>query len=191
MGDDITKVISAANDAHQQRNLKADQDTDHDDDRVHQKLKALRVGEGQKQQRRREAAHHSKQQFNPHKPVCETAVDVARKRAADPHGEQVAADDGGELKNAIAEKIACERPRDELVDEPAGGNQQDSYEEKNAHGSVNSGCDNHTDTNGHGPQQDGKSHVVLLHDFFPQVVRSDLVEHEKCSKQRSRCRCAA
>ena len=56
-------------------------------------------------------------------------MDEARQRAADAHGEQVAADDGGELEDAVAEQIAGQRAGDQLVDQPAGGDQEDGDEE--------------------------------------------------------------
>ena len=150
--------------------------------------KSLGVGEGQKQQGRGKTANHSQQQFDPDEAVGESAIDVAGKRAADPHGKQVAADDRGELKNAVAEKIAGERARDELVDEPAGGDQQDRDEKQYPQGLVNSRRNDDADAERHCPEQDRQRGVVLLHDFLPEVVGSYLVDDEKCRGKDQRYR---
>src|SRR4029077_14690323 len=78
----IPKVVAAAHQPHQKRNLKAHEDSNNDHQRVHQKLETLRVGEGQEQQGRGTAANHSKQQLDPHETVGESTIDVARERAA-------------------------------------------------------------------------------------------------------------
>ena len=54
--------------------------------------------------------------------------DESREIAAHAHGEQVAADDRGELKDAVAQQVAGERTGDELIDQPACGNQRDRKE---------------------------------------------------------------
>src|SRR4029079_4108439 len=46
------------------------------------------------------------------------------------HREQIGPDDGRELQDRIAEQVAGERARDELVDEPAGGDDEDRGEER-------------------------------------------------------------
>src|ERR1700687_2616212 len=130
----VAKVITVANNAHQQRDFQTNENSDYDHEGVHQKLKSLGVGERQKQQGGRKTSNHTQQQFDPHKTVGETGIDVTRKSAADPHREQVTANDRGKLKNAVAEKVAGERSRDELVDEPAGGDQQDRDEKQNSQG---------------------------------------------------------
>ena len=56
-------------------------------------------------------------------------MNVARQGAADSHGEEVAADDGGELEDAVADQVTGQGPRDEFVNQPAGGDQEDGYEE--------------------------------------------------------------
>ena len=148
---DVSKVITVTNNTHQQRNLKTNENSDHDNQRVHQKLKSLRIGERQEQQCGRETSNHSEKQFNPYEPVGKTAIDVTREGAADPHRKQVTTDDCRKLKHAIAQKVAGERARDELVDEPAGGNQQDRDEKRDPHGLVNGGRNDNADADGHCP----------------------------------------
>ena len=70
---------------------------DHHDD-VENQAEALGVSEGEEQQGGGESADHADQQLDPDEAGGEAAVEVAGKGAADPHGEQIAADDGGELK---------------------------------------------------------------------------------------------
>jgi hypothetical protein len=187
MRHDVAEVITVANNAHQQRNFQADQNSDDNHHGVHQKLKPLGVGEGQKEQRRGETSNHAQQQLDPHKSVRKAAIDVARKGAADAHGKQVAADDGGKLKNAIAEQVAGERPRDELVDEPAGGDQQNRDEKQDSQGLVDGGRDDDANADGHGSDQNGERGVVLLHNLFPEVVGSYLVDDQK-RPAKTQCR---
>ena len=131
--DDVAEVVALAHHAHQQRNLEPDQHADDHHERVHQQLESLRVGEGQEKQRRRESADHAQHQLDPHEAVGQPAMDVARERAANPHRKQIAADDGRELQDAVAEQVAGERARDQLVDEPAGRDEQDRDEQQDSH----------------------------------------------------------
>src|ERR1700730_3933291 len=39
------------------------------------------------------------------------------------------------------------------------------------------------DSDGHGADQNGERHVLLLHDLFPKMVRGHLVHHEKCDHE--------
>jgi hypothetical protein len=176
----IAKVITVANNRHQQRNLQTYKNSDHDHQRVHQQLKSLGVREGQKAQGRREPADHSQQQFDPRKAICKAAIDVARKGAADPHGKQVTTNDRGKLKNAITEKVARERSRDELINEPACSNPQHRNEKQNSQGLVNCGRINITKANRHCPEQDRERSVLLLDNFLPEVIGSYLVDDDKC-----------
>src|SRR2546429_686881 len=90
-----------------------------DDQRVQNQFESLREGKRKHQQRRGKAADHAKQKLDPHEAIREAAVYVAGERAADAHGEQVRADDGGKLKDAVSNQIACKRAGDKLVDEAA------------------------------------------------------------------------
>ena len=59
--------------------------------------------------------------------------DEPRQKAADPHREQVGADDGRELEDAVANQVARHRAGDQLVDQPARGNEQDREEQRDRH----------------------------------------------------------
>src|SRR5207249_6034917 len=101
-----------------------------DHDEIQEDLKTLGEGESQKQKAGRKPSHHGYQQLDPHKAIGQTFVDEAGKKASDPHGEQVAADHGGKLKNAVPHQIAGHGAGDQLIDQPAGGDQQDRDEKK-------------------------------------------------------------
>ena len=60
------------------------------------------------------------------------APDEARQPAADPHREQIGADDGGELQDAVAEQIARQRAGDELIDQPARRDEKDREKENDS-----------------------------------------------------------
>src|SRR5581483_7855124 len=172
MRDHVAELVTSADNPHEERNLESDQHADDDHQHVHDQLKSLGICEGQKQQGGREAADDAEQKLDPDETIGKPAVDVAGNSAPDPHGKQVAADDGRELKHTIAEQIAGERARYQFVDEPAGGDQQDRNEEKNAHLTafelVHGRGNNDTDADGHGSDQHRQGSVVLLHHLLPQ-----------------------
>ena len=107
--------------------------------------KSLRVGERQKQQRGRKSADDAEHQLDPDEALHEAAIDVARERTADAHGKEVVADDGGKLKDAVAEEIAGERAGDQLIDQAASRDEQHGDEEQDAHGLVNRGRNDDAD----------------------------------------------
>ena len=59
MRDHIAKLVALAHHAHQDRDFESHKDADHHHQGIHEQLKALRVGESQKQQRGREAPDHA------------------------------------------------------------------------------------------------------------------------------------
>src|SRR6266568_1033473 len=117
--DDIPKMITILYNAHQQRDFQPHQSAHYDDQGIEDQFEALREREREHQQRRREAANHAEKQLNPHKAVHESAMDIARERAADSHGEQVSADDRRELKHAVTDEVTRQSAGHELVNEPA------------------------------------------------------------------------
>ena len=98
-------------------------------------LEALREGEGQHEQGGGEAADYAEEKFDPDEAIDEAAIQIAGEGAADAHGEEVGADDGGELEDAVAEEVAGEGAGDEFVDQAAGGDEEDGDEEEDAHSS--------------------------------------------------------
>ena len=70
--------------------------------------------------------------------------DVSREPRADAHGEEIDADDGGELRDGIAEQIAGERAGDQLVDQPAGRDREDGREEEEPDAAIMHGTKNGT-----------------------------------------------
>src|SRR6266481_1670809 len=177
--DDVAKLIAVADDAHQQRNLQPHQNTHHNDQRVQNQFESLREGKRKHQQRRGKAADDAEKKLDPHEAIREAAIDVAGKSAADALGEKIRADDGGELKDAVSDEIAGERAGDKLVDEAASRDQQHGNKHQDAHNLVNRGGNDDADAERHGADKNGKRHVVLLHDFFPKMIRRELVHHHK------------
>src|ERR1019366_6703800 len=80
--------------------------------------------------RRRQPADEADEQLDAQELRDELAFEKARQPRADTHREQVRADDGRELQDRIAEQVAGERARGELVDEPAGGDDEDRGEKR-------------------------------------------------------------
>ncbi len=179
MRNDVAKLIAVADHAHQQRNLQPDQNAHHQDQRVQNQFETLGEGKRKHQQGGGKAADDAEEKLDPHEAVCETAVDVARERAADAHREQVRADDSGELKDAVSDKIAGERAGDEFIDEAARRDQQHGNEHQDAHWLVNRGSNDDADAERHGADENGERHIVFLNDFLPQMVRGELVHHDE------------
>ncbi len=106
------------------------------DDQIQHQAETLRPREGEEEQGRGEAADQTDHQFDGDEAGHEAAVQEAREPTADAHGEQVAADDRGKLKHAVAQQIAGERAGDQLIDQPARGDQEDGKEEKQVQANV-------------------------------------------------------
>src|SRR6267143_2057582 len=177
--DDVAKLIAVADDAHQQRNFKPDQNAHDNDQRVQNQFESLREGKRKHQQRGGKAADHAKQKFDPNEAIREATVYLAGKSAADAHREQIRADDGGELKDAVPDQIACERAGDKLVDEAASRDQQHGNEHQDAHKLVDRGSNDDADAQRHGADKNGERHVVLLHDLLPKMIRRELIHHHE------------
>jgi hypothetical protein len=62
--------------------------------------------------------------------MYQPAMNVPRQGAADAHGKEIAADDSGELKDAIADQVTGQRPRHKFVNQAARGDQE-NRDEKN------------------------------------------------------------
>ncbi len=116
MRDDVAELIAIADDAHEQRNLKPDQNAHHNDHRVQNQFETLGKGKRKHQQRGGKAADDAEKKLNPYEAIREATVNVAGESAANAHREKIRADDGGELKDAVSDEIAGERAGDELVD---------------------------------------------------------------------------
>ena len=134
MRDQIAKLEAVFQDAHQQRDFQAHQHADDDARPAYSiKLEALRVGEGEKQRDEEKPPTSPTISSMETKRATRPRCDEPREIAADAHGEQVAADDGGKLQDAVAEQVAGERTGDQLVDEPAGGDEEDREKEDDGH----------------------------------------------------------
>ena len=131
--DDVLEVEAIAQDPHQQRDLEPDQDADDEHHAVEHDAKAVGEAEGQKENRRREAADQAHHQLDQDETAGHAAHDEARQAGADAHREQIRADDRGELRDAVAQQVAGQRARDQLVDEPAGGDQKNGNEQSWSH----------------------------------------------------------
>ena len=102
MGHQVAQFEAVFQNPHQQRNFQAYQHADGNHHQVQSKAEAAGVGEGQEEHRRGEAAHQADHQFNGHEAGDQRASHEAGHPASDAHGEEIGADDGGELQDAIA-----------------------------------------------------------------------------------------
>ena len=70
------------------------------------------------------------QQLHLQEDADELALHEARQPGAQAHGEQVDADDGGELQHRVAEQVAGQRAGGQLVDQAAGRDDEDAGEQQ-------------------------------------------------------------
>ncbi len=118
---------------HHQRNFQADQNADQQHQRIQRQPKRAAPGEDQKQRRRGKAAQDAHRQFDLNEARDQAAHHVARQPGADPHREQIAADDGGKLGDGITQQIGGERAGNQFVDQAARGDGENRKEEGVGH----------------------------------------------------------
>ena len=82
------------------------------------------------QRRRHQPADQADQQLDAQEVRDQLALEKARQPRADAHREQVGADDGGELQDRVAQQVARQRAGRELVDQPAGGDDEDRGQQR-------------------------------------------------------------
>src|SRR5690242_2107441 len=94
VGDHVSELVAVANNPHEQRNFQPHENAHDDDEGIENQFETLREGKGHHQKSGRKTADDTKHQLDPNKTMDEAAIDVAGKRAADTHREQIRADDG-------------------------------------------------------------------------------------------------
>ena len=119
----------ALQDPHHERDLEADQDADREHQRIERETERRRRCRLDREQLRRHQAADQTYERLIQEPRDKPAPQIPRRPRADPHREQIGANDGRELQDRVAEQIARERARGELVDEPARGDDEDRDEE--------------------------------------------------------------
>src|SRR5215467_13582787 len=125
MRDQLAELVAVLQNPHEERNFKAYQRSHRDYHQVQGQTKTLSVGERKEEHRGREAAYQPDHQLDRDEARHEAAAEESGEEAADSHREQIRANDGGELEDAVAEQVACESAGDQLINEPAGGDQED------------------------------------------------------------------
>ena len=127
--DEVVQRELVLQDADEERNLQADEHPGGGDPAVQHDPKGVDLGEREEEHRRGEAADDAHQDLDLDEPDQQVAADVARQVRPDAHREQVDADDRRELRDAVAEEIAGDGAREQLVDETAGGDGEDRDQE--------------------------------------------------------------
>ena len=88
------------------------------------------VREGHEQDGRGEPAHQRHRQLQIHEAPRQSPVQELRQVRTQPHGAEVHPDHRGELRDRIPQQITRQRPRHQLVDQPATGDEQHTDEEQ-------------------------------------------------------------
>ncbi len=131
LGDDVLQSEPLPEDSHDERDLEADEDPHEDHDRVEHHAEArARVGEGQEHDGRGEAAQYGDHQLDVDETRDEAGDDVARQVGTRAHGGEVHADHHRELRDRVAQQVGRGRGGDQLVDEPAGRDDEDRREKR-------------------------------------------------------------
>ena len=143
----VLELHVALEDAHDERDLQAHQ-------RAHQQHHAVQqhaertghVGIGQEQHGRQRPADKRHQQLDAQEMRGQLPIEVTRQPRAYAHGEQIGADDGGELQHRVAQHVRRQRPRRQLVQQAAGGDDEDAGEQGDVDGAgarqgYGRGCD--------------------------------------------------
>ena len=131
-GHQVFKVgLAPVQHAHHQRDFHAHHDAHHQHQRIQQR--AERRGsqpEHHKQHQGRHPADDAHQQFDFDKARKRVFIaDVFGEVRADAHGEEIEADDGGKLQNAVAQQITGQRGNDEFIRQPAAGHDENGDNE--------------------------------------------------------------
>ncbi len=129
--DEFVEGDIALEDAHHQRDFQPDQHADRKHGAVEQHAEGAGIGgEGDEQPGRRKAADQPDRELDLDEGADQIARDELRQPGADAHREQIGADDGGKLGDRVAEQIRGECAGDQLIGEPAGGDDKDRGEQR-------------------------------------------------------------
>ena len=123
--DEVLEGDRAAEEPEHERDLEADEDADGEDEAVEDGVEPAGRDEGEGEDRRREAAEERDGDLDLDEAPREALLDELREPRARAHRRQVHPDDEGELRDRVPEEVAREGARHELVDEPAGGDDED------------------------------------------------------------------
>ena len=135
LGHQVLERHIALEDAHHQRNLQPHQRAHHQHHAVQQEPeRAGRVGIGNEQRGRQRTADQGHHQLDAQKVRRQVVLEIARQPGAYAHGEQVAADDGGELQDRIAQQIGSQRTRSQFVKQAAGRDHEDADQQGDVDG---------------------------------------------------------
>jgi len=125
----------ALQDAHDERDLQADQHANPEHHQIEHQLEWRRQPDKNHEQADcRKATEQTNHQFDLDKTTNQVARDVFRQPRPGAHREQVGADHRRELHHRIAQQVGRQRPGDQFVSQAAGGDDEDGKEEGMTHG---------------------------------------------------------
>ncbi len=141
--DEVLQVEREAQQAEEERDLQAHQGADDHHQGVEPEAEGAVARVDLEQERRRQAAGDRDAELDLDEPHQEVALDVLRDPAAEPHRAQVEADHQAELGDRVAQDVAGEGPRDELVDQAAGRDDEHRRQERRRHQALTQRCRRH------------------------------------------------
>mmetsp|Transcript_6193 Transcript_6193/g.24988 ORF Transcript_6193/g.24988 Transcript_6193/m.24988 type:complete len:300 (-) Transcript_6193:3283-4182(-) len=131
----VARAEVALQDAHHQRDFEAHQAAHEQHQGIEQRAEGRALAGRQqavrrKQRSRHQPADHAHQKLHLQEHAHQLPLDKARQPGAQAHREEIHTDDGGELQHRVAEQVAGERARRQLVDQAAGGDDENAGEQQ-------------------------------------------------------------
>src|SRR5262249_60838604 len=127
--DEFLEVELVLQNSHQEREFEADQHTDQEHGAEEEYLEVSEPAEREEQQRTGQPTDQRDPDLDLDERPGQPLLDEPGEPRPDPEGRQVDADDERELGDRVAQDVAGQRSREQLVDEPAGGDHQDVQEQ--------------------------------------------------------------
>jgi hypothetical protein len=113
--------------------LEPDQHAHQSDDSIQRHAELRHMRKQQEQDGGRRTTHHADHDLDAHEVVEQPLAHIARQPRPDAHGEQVSTDDRRELRDRIAQQVAGERTRHQLVHQSAARDDERGEQQQRAH----------------------------------------------------------
>ncbi len=130
VGDQVFEIKLVFEDAHQYRNLQADQQAGQAHQAIQQGLKCFYVLKEDEKDGSTKSSDESDQELDADESRNQIGFDVLGEERANPHGKEIDPDDDGKLGHRITQEVTGEGTCYQFIDQAAGGNDKYRYEEQ-------------------------------------------------------------
>src|SRR5262249_13172066 len=118
--DQVAKFQLLLEDSHEQRNLQPDEHANSEDDQIEEDREESKPPERRKEKRRREPAQERDGELGLDEPPRDILLQKPREPGTRSESREIQADDEGKLRHRIAQNVARDGSREELVRQAAG-----------------------------------------------------------------------